>query len=479
LPKRTQHIFLSGVPFPSRSLLFFILFYQSSIAGQPPPCISTMMTEISTSTNITTTNEDNTTTGTTCNPFDNDKDELSIRIRTEALEALEDEPELGTLLKRTILAPGVETFEDAVAATICYRLILHPCNSNSKSGMDPNPPMFCPNSLRAILRDALYATEHLELGHTMAEAVRQDVLAVLDRDPACETLLEVVLFMKGFAALVCHRAARQKWMNSGKKRRSMTALFLQSRASAVFGVDIHPGATMGAGILLDHGTGIVIGETAVVGDGCTLLHGVTLGGNGKQQGDRHPKIGKHVLIGTGASILGNIRVGDAAKIGAGSVVLRAIPAGATAVGAPAKIIGRALEADPGSTMDDSLQQVGMLQKSVSSTTVATEATTSSSSEDDDEEDDSVSHGCVCPFRDYTRLSKRAPPGTITIVSLRNLLKAQGCTHDEIGASFFALDTKNVGYIHRDVFAKTCRDALLQNTSLSSEQIERIVNTYVN
>jgi hypothetical protein len=130
-------------------------------------------------------------------------------------------------------------------------------------------------------------------------------------------------------------------------------------------------------------------------------------------------------------------------------------------------------------MDDSLQQVGMLQKSVSSTTVATEATTSSSSEDDDEEDDSVSHGCVCPFRDYTRLSKRAPPGTITIVSLRNLLKAQGCTHDEIGASFFALDTKNVGYIHRDVFAKTCRDALLQNTSLSSEQIERIVNTYVN
>jgi serine O-acetyltransferase len=161
----------------------------------------------------------------------------------------------------------------------------------------------------------------------MRDAIRDDALAVCQRDPAMDTILEVVLFSKGYAALVCHRAAFRLW-----NTKKFTALFLQSQASAVFGLDIHPKARIGSSVMLDHGTGIVIGETAVVGDGCTLLHGVTLGGTGKDHGDRHPKVGNHVLIGAGASLLGNITIGDSAKIGAGSVVLRPIPAHATAVG---------------------------------------------------------------------------------------------------------------------------------------------------
>lgn len=139
------------------------------------------------------------------------------------------------------------------------------------------------------------------------------------------------------------------------------SFWLQSQASASFGVDIHPAATIGNAIMLDHATGIVIGETAVVGDGCSLLHGVTLGGTGKSKGkDRHPKVGKDVLIGAGTSVLGNISIGDGAKVGAGSVVLQPIPHGATAVGAPAKVVGRAKESKPGSENDTSMRDVVMV-----------------------------------------------------------------------------------------------------------------------
>ena len=139
------------------------------------------------------------------------------------------------------------------------------------------------------------------------------------------------------------------------------SFWLQSQASASFGVDIHPAATIGKAIMLDHATGIVIGETAVVGDGCSLLHGVTLGGTGKSKGkDRHPKVGKDVLIGAGTSVLGNISIGDGAKVGAGSVVLQPIPHGATAVGAPAKVVGRAKESKPGSENDTSMRDVVMV-----------------------------------------------------------------------------------------------------------------------
>jgi serine O-acetyltransferase len=328
-------------------------------------------------------------------------DDLSLQLREEALETLRLEPELCALLHHTVLAPGVVTFEDAVASTLSYRMLLtttvrNASNNNSTNG--GSSPMFCPHKMKSIFDQALQSSQ-LEAGHTMSEAIRKDALAVIDRDPAVDSLLEVVLFNKGYAALVCHRAARHKWYETIQMqqqqeqhqqsslssstttttitttylkpksfRKSYTALFLQSQASAVFAVDIHPAATMGAGIMLDHGTGIVIGETAHVGDGCTLLQGVTLGGTGKDTGDRHPKVGANVLIGANASILGNIQIGRGAKIGAGSIVLRAIPSGATAVGVPAKIIGHAKEQNPGSDMDETLQQVSLLHKS---STVAT------------------------------------------------------------------------------------------------------------
>lgn len=230
-----------------------------------------------------------------------------------------------------------------------------------------------------------FLAQELELGHTMSEAVRADALAVVKRDPACETLLEVVLFMKGFASLVIHRAARREWKpddGGGSGGRRFAALLLQSQASSAFGVDIHPAAQIGAGVMFDHASGIVVGETAIIGDGTTILHGVTLGGTGKENGDRHPKVGKDVLIGAGTKILGNIHIGDRVKIGAGSVVLRAIPSGATAVGAPARIIGFTPTGErPGSDVDTKLADVeplsgGMADSLVGST--ITKSTTDTS-----------------------------------------------------------------------------------------------------
>lgn len=473
-----------------------------------------------------------------------DLDEMSTRLHQEALAAMEDEPELTYLLQNTVLAPGVRTFEEAVASTITYRLLLRPCQTNGASNKTntttstpalptpsptPSPPsamMFCPNSLRGIISKALHSDTDdpvviTEAGHTMAEAVRKDVLAVVERDPAVDSLLEVVLFLKGFAALVCHRAAYYKWhtavsIGGDKKKKSLTALWLQSQASAVFGLDIHPAATIGAGVLMDHGTGIVIGETATIGDNCTLLHGVTLGGTGKDGNkDRHPKVGADVLIGAGASLLGNIRVGDGAKIGAGSIVLGPIPSGATAVGAPAKIIGRAKEAKPASTMDEGLQQVSMLHKSASSSTVATASTTTqttttgtvsvatkqdSIAEEDDKntgwsdsdnnsnideksnnlmEDDSADHtdhpSCCCPFRDFVNLAKSAPKGSITICILRHMLNPEGCSSSDIGEVLFALDTRNVGYIKPDVFFNDTTTALLTDKAmLSPERAKQVM-----
>lgn len=443
-------------------------------------------------------------------------DDLSRRLRQEALDAMEEEPQLTMLLKNTVLAPGVQTFEDAVASTITYRMLLKPCNNPAAA--TATTMMFCPNSLHGILADALQSTDALEAGHTMAQAVRLDALAVCDRDPAVDSLLEVVLFLKGFAALVAHRAAHAKWHAAkAKGKKSLVALWLQSQASAVFGLDIHPGATMGAGIMLDHGTGIVIGETAAVGDGCTLLHGVTLGGTGKESGDRHPKVGKDVLIGANASLLGNIPIGDGAKIGAGSIVLGSIPSGATAVGAPAKIVGRAKEAKPASTMDETLQQVSYMHKSESLLTVSTASMTSEEAPVSDEEtskdgndikeitekvanstkepdktghetnnqnnnkqhpraiqrkDSNTATNCCCPFRDYLVLAQSAPKDGITIVTMRHLLKPLGCTFDEIGAVLFALDKRDVGYVKpRAFFTQETEDVLLAKTKLSAEQVK--------
>jgi len=219
--------------------------------------------------------------------------------------------------------------------------------------------------------------------------------------------LPSIMFMKGFVALVCHRAARRLWPNKDADGNAapplarsshkisagnrFAALLLQSQAAAAFGVDIHPAAAIGAGVVFDHATGVVVGETAIIGDGCTILHGVTLGGTAKDGSfDRHPKVGKDVLIGAGSSILGNIKIGHGAKIGSGAVVLRPIPSYATAVGAPAKIIGFAKEKRAGSDCDVTLTNVEPLvssrkmpsqesflsqESSMGSITSTTEATT--------------------------------------------------------------------------------------------------------
>jgi len=184
--------------------------------------------------------------------------------------------------------------------------------------------------------------------------LRADLLAVTERDPACLDAAHCLLHYKGFLGLQAHRVAHVLWTRGRKP----LAHAFQSRCSEVFGMDLHPNATIGKGVMFDHGTGVVVGETARIGDECSLLHGVTLGGTGKKGGrDRHPKLGNCVLVGAGASILGNIRIGDRAKIGCGSVVLSAIPTGATAVGAPAKVVGRSKEAKPSVEGDSALEKV--------------------------------------------------------------------------------------------------------------------------
>ncbi|KAL7504911.1 hypothetical protein ACHAXN_002445 [Cyclotella atomus] len=288
-------------------------------------------------------------------------------MRREAQEVARREPVLTMLLTKvgllestnhdTSSSPPATSFDEAISRIVAHRL--SSCSGGSA--------MVCPIFLQSTFQSG-FDSQELEMGHTMSYAVREDALCVWRRDPACETLLEVVLFMKGFLSLVVHRAARRAWkpedLDDGVKGKRFVALLLQSQASAAFGVDIHPAASIGAGVMIDHATGVVIGETATVGDGTTILHGVTLGGTGKESGDRHPKIGNDVLIGAGTKILGNIKVGDRAKIGAGSVVLRPIPTGATAVGSPARIIGFTPKGErPGSSVDISLAGVEPLMGS--------------------------------------------------------------------------------------------------------------------
>jgi len=190
-------------------------------------------------------------------------------------------------------------------------------------------PAMISTQVMSLCLEALYSSQDFRI------SLRKDILAVRDRDPACTCLPDVFLYFKGFHALQTYRVAHYLW----KSGRQMLALHFQSQMSQVFQVDIHPNATLGNGIMLDHGTGIVIGETAVVGHNCSILHHVTLGGSGKAGVDRHPKIGDGVLLGAGASVLGNVRVGDGCQIGAGTLLLQDLPPHCVAVGVPAKIIG--------------------------------------------------------------------------------------------------------------------------------------------
>lgn len=181
----------------------------------------------------------------------------------------------------------------------------------------------------------------------MIERAAADILAVYERDAAINSYLPVILYLKGFQAIQVHRLAHHLWQTDRKN----LALFIQSRNSEVFGVDIHPACVMGKGIMFDHATGIVIGETSVIEDNVSILQQVTLGGTGNEQGDRHPKIKSGVLISAGAKVLGNITIGESAKIGAGSVVLQDVGAHCTVVGIPARAVGKPCEGSPAQTMD--------------------------------------------------------------------------------------------------------------------------------
>ena len=187
----------------------------------------------------------------------------------------------------------------------------------------------------------------------LVDAAEADLKAVFERDPACKGYVQPFLFFKGFLALQTQRVANRLW----REGRETMALYLQSRMSELFQVDIHPAARIGRGVFIDHGTGIVIGETAVIGDDVSMLHGVTLGGTGAERGDRHPKIGRGVLLGAGATVLGNIEVGDYAKIASGSVVLKAVPAGCTAAGVPARLVNCPTCDEPARSMDHTLAEM--------------------------------------------------------------------------------------------------------------------------
>jgi serine O-acetyltransferase len=251
-------------------------------------------------------------------------DPVWARIRREAEESVRHEPELATFLYSTIL--HLDTLEAAIIHRLAERLD-HPALSGE------------------LIRQA-YA-EALRDIPALGETFRADLMATVDRDPATHRLIEPVLYYKGFHAIQTHRLMHWLW----HKGRRDFALYLQSRSSAVFQCDIHPAAKIGRGIFLDHATGLVVGETAEIGDDVSMLHGVTLGGTGKEWEDRHPKIRYGVMIGAGAKILGNIEVGHCARIAAGSVVTKPVPNNVTVAGVPAKVIGQAGCPEPARTMD--------------------------------------------------------------------------------------------------------------------------------
>ncbi len=255
-------------------------------------------------------------------------DPVWARIRREAEEVVRREPELATFIYSSIL------HHDALEGAIIYRLaerLDHPALSGEL--------------IRQAYADALKDTPSL------GDAFRADLVATVDRDPATHRVLEPVLYYKGFHAIQTHRLSHWLW---SKGRRDF-ALYLQSRTSAVFQCDIHPAARIGRGIFLDHATGLVVGETAVIEDDVSMLHGVTLGGTGKEHEDRHPKIRYGVMIGAGAKILGNIEIGHCARIAAGSVVIKPVPNNVTVAGVPAKVIGVAGCPEPARTMDQMFQ----------------------------------------------------------------------------------------------------------------------------
>ncbi|HEY9058270.1 MAG TPA: serine O-acetyltransferase [Aurantimonas sp.] len=257
-------------------------------------------------------------------------DPIWAKVRAEASEVTNREPVLSCFIYATIL--NQRSLEAALIHRVSQRLD-HP-------------------DMPAIIIAQAFA-DMLESDGDFSATLRTDIQAVFDRDPACERYIEPLLYFKGFHAIQTHRLAHWLW-NEGRRD---FALYLQARSSAVFQTDIHPASRMGRGIFLDHATGLVIGFTAVVGDNVSILQNVTLGGTGKEFGDRHPKIGYGVLIGAGAKILGNITIGKCSKIASGSVVLKPVPPHTTVAGVPARVIGTTSDCDePGRAMDQSFDR---------------------------------------------------------------------------------------------------------------------------
>ena len=252
-------------------------------------------------------------------------------LRIEAEKAARAEPDIASFIYASVL--NHERLDDVVVSRVAERLD-HP------------------DVTAKMIRQAF--AEAFEADPKLAEVVRADLAAVYDRDPACNRYIEPVLYFKGFHAIQAHRLAHFLWARG----RQDFALYLQSRVSAVLQVDIHPAVPMGRGIFFDHGTGIVIGGTAIVGDDVSILQDVTLGGTGKEKGDRHPKVRCGVLIGAGAKILGNIEIGQGSRVAAGSVVLQPVPPHTTVAGVPAKIVGQVGATDPSRSMDQMLESSG-------------------------------------------------------------------------------------------------------------------------
>jgi serine O-acetyltransferase len=254
-------------------------------------------------------------------------DPLWSRVRQEADAILAAEPSLSAFILASVLQ------QPSLEAAVIHRISQRLDHSDLPA---------------ELLRQAFHAAIQDE--PAIAAAIRADMLAVVDRDPAVSRAIEPLLYFKGFQAIQTHRLAYHLW----QRRRQDLALYLQSRSSIVFQTDIHPAAYFGRGIFLDHATGLVVGATAVIEDNVSMLQDVTLGGTGKEHGDRHPKIRRGVLIGAGAKILGNIEVGHCARVAAGSVVLASVPHNTTVAGVPAKVVGEAGCAEPARSMDQIL-----------------------------------------------------------------------------------------------------------------------------
>ncbi|NCG09463.1 MAG: serine O-acetyltransferase [Verrucomicrobia bacterium] len=248
-----------------------------------------------------------------------DLDAFWEELRRFAIDVIEREPALASLLHDTVIDRA--NFAESLTYRITRKL------ANHAASVEALHTVF----LQAFTEDP-----------KILEQVILDIQAVCDRDPACDDALTPLLYFKGFQSLVCYRVAHFLWNQDRKE----FALYLQSLISETFSVDIHPAAKLAGGILLDHATGFVAGETAVIEQDVSILHEVTLGGTGKDRGDRHPKVRSGVLLGAGAKILGNVEIGTGAKVGAGSVVLNDVPAHTSVAGVPAKVIGKTSEVSP-------------------------------------------------------------------------------------------------------------------------------------